>query len=56
MTIFDASRGVGSRIKTIITDELHFNHSAQFFAAKSDKFKEFYQKAKDNNKNLKNNE
>ena len=49
VTVFEKSRGIGGRMATRRIDELHFDHGAQFFTAKSDEFKEFCQKAKDNN-------
>jgi renalase len=49
VTIFDKSRGIGGRMTTRRADDFHFDHGAQFFTAKSDEFKEFCQKAKDDN-------
>ena len=49
VTVFDKSRGIGGRMATRRVDDFHFDHGAQFFTAKSDEFKEFCQKAKDNN-------
>ena len=47
VTVFDKSRGIGGRISTRRAEDLHFDHGAQFFTAKSDEFKEFCQKAKE---------
>lgn len=46
VTIFDKSRGVGGRMATRRIDDYHFDHGAQFFTAKSQEFKEFCNKAK----------
>ena len=46
VTIFDKSRGVGGRMATKRIDDYHFDHGAQFFTAKSQEFKEFCNKAK----------
>jgi predicted NAD/FAD-dependent oxidoreductase len=46
ITIFDKSRGIGGRMATKRTDNYHFDHGAQFFTAKSKKFKNFCQQAK----------
>lgn len=47
VVIFDKSRGVGGRMATKRTENYHFDHGAQFFIAKGKEFKEFCQKAKD---------
>ena len=49
VTVFDKSRGVGGRMTTRRADDFHFDHGAQFFTAKSNEFKEFCRKAKDDN-------
>ena len=46
VTIFDKSRGVGGRMATKRIDDYHFDHGAQFFTAKSQEFKDFCNKAK----------
>ncbi|MDA0902599.1 MAG: FAD-dependent oxidoreductase [Proteobacteria bacterium] len=46
VVIFDKSRGIGGRMTTRrVGEEYSFDHGAQFFTAKSDKFKELCQKA-----------
>jgi len=46
VTIFDKARGVGGRMATKRIDDYHFDHGAQFFTAKSQEFKDFCNKAK----------
>jgi hypothetical protein len=41
VTIFDKSRGVGGRMSTRYTDKFSFDHGAQYFTARDDRFKEF---------------
>jgi renalase len=49
VTVFDKSRGIGGRMATKRTDDYQFDHGAQFFTAKSEEFKEFCHKAKQEN-------
>ncbi len=46
VVVFDKSRGIGGRMATRRTNEYQFDHGAQFFTAKSKEFKEFCNKAK----------
>ena len=41
ITIFDKSRGAGGRICTRYAEPYVFDHGAQFFIARSNKFKKF---------------
>jgi len=41
ISIFEKSRGVGGRITTRYADPFYFDHGAQFFIAKDEKFKDF---------------
>jgi predicted NAD/FAD-dependent oxidoreductase len=47
VTIFDKSRGIGGRMATRRVGDYNFDHGAQFFTAKSNEFKDFLIKAKD---------
>jgi len=46
VTVFDKARGVGGRMATKRIDDYHFDHGAQFFTAKSQEFKDFCNRAK----------
>ena len=39
--IFEKSRGIGGRMSTRYTDDFQFDHGAQFFSARSKKFRKF---------------
>jgi renalase len=39
--IFEKSRGIGGRMSTRYTDDFQFDHGAQFFTARSEKFQKF---------------
>lgn len=42
--VFEKSRGVGGRMASRRIDDLHFDHGAQFFTARSRAFREFLQR------------
>ncbi len=43
VTVVEKSRGVGGRMSTRRTDQTHWDHGAQFFTARSRRFKKFLQ-------------
>ncbi len=43
VSVFEKSRGLGGRIATRYADEFEFDHGAQFFTAKSERFAKFVQ-------------
>lgn len=43
VTIFEKSRGFGGRIATRYSEDFEFDHGAQFFTIKTDKFQKFMQ-------------
>ena len=43
ITVIDKSRGVGGRISTRRHDEYSFDHGAQFFTVRDERFKNFIQ-------------